>query len=71
MSNSRELIEESINGIITLAKKLLLMNSSKKSRLSCGAYSDCEEKSTFDETTFDETSLHPHEKRGYARLFRL
>jgi hypothetical protein len=36
MSNSRELIEESINGIITLAKKLLLMNSSKKSRLSCG-----------------------------------
>jgi hypothetical protein len=34
--NSRELIEESINNIITLAKKLLLMNSSKKSILSCG-----------------------------------
>jgi hypothetical protein len=36
MPNSRELIEESINDIITLTKKLLLMNSSKKSRLSCG-----------------------------------
>jgi hypothetical protein len=34
--NNRELIEESINYIITLAKKLLLTNSSKKSRLSCG-----------------------------------
>jgi hypothetical protein len=34
--NNRELIEESINSIITLAKKLLLMNISKKSRLSCG-----------------------------------
>jgi hypothetical protein len=36
MQNSREMIEESINSIITLAKKLLLMNSSKKRRLSCG-----------------------------------
>jgi hypothetical protein len=36
MPNGRELIEESINGIITLAKKLLLTNSSKKSRLPCG-----------------------------------
>jgi hypothetical protein len=36
MPHNRELIEESINDIITLAKKLLLMNSSKKSRLSCG-----------------------------------
>jgi hypothetical protein len=31
--NNRELIEESINGIVTLAKKLLLTNCSKKSRL--------------------------------------
>jgi hypothetical protein len=36
MSNNRELIEESINSIITLVKKLLLTNSSKKSRLSYG-----------------------------------
>jgi hypothetical protein len=36
MPDSKELIEESINGIITMTKKLLLMNSSKKSRLSCG-----------------------------------
>jgi hypothetical protein len=36
MPNSRELIEESINGSITLTKKLLLMNSSKKSSLSSG-----------------------------------
>jgi hypothetical protein len=34
--NSRELIKENINSIITLAKKLPLMKSSKKSRLSCG-----------------------------------
>jgi hypothetical protein len=36
MSNIRELIEEIINGSINLVKKLLLTNSSKKSRLSCG-----------------------------------
>jgi hypothetical protein len=36
MSDSKELIEESINGIITMTKKLLLTNSSMKSRLSCG-----------------------------------
>jgi hypothetical protein len=36
MPNSRELIKESINGIITLTKKLLLTNSSKKSKLSSG-----------------------------------
>jgi hypothetical protein len=36
MPNNKELIEESINGIITLTKKLLLTNSSKKSRLSYG-----------------------------------
>jgi kynureninase len=34
--NSRQLIEESINGSITLTKKLLLMNSNKKSRLFSG-----------------------------------
>jgi hypothetical protein len=34
--NSRELIEESINCSITLAKKLLLKNSNKKSRLTSG-----------------------------------
>jgi hypothetical protein len=34
--NNRELIEEIINGSITLVKKLLLTNSSKKSRLSGG-----------------------------------
>jgi hypothetical protein len=34
--NSREMIEENITSIITLTKKLLLTNSSKKSRLSCG-----------------------------------
>jgi hypothetical protein len=44
MPNSKELIEESINGIITLVKKLLLTNSNKKSS------SDCEEKSSSDET---------------------
>jgi hypothetical protein len=31
--NNREMAEESINGSITLAKKLLLTNSSKKNRL--------------------------------------
>jgi hypothetical protein len=36
MPNSRELIEKSINSIIILVKKLLLTNSSKKNRLSCG-----------------------------------
>jgi hypothetical protein len=36
MSNNRDLIEESINGIITLTNKLLLMNNSKKSRPACG-----------------------------------
>jgi hypothetical protein len=36
MPNSKELIKENINDIITLAKKLLLANSSKKSILSCG-----------------------------------
>jgi hypothetical protein len=34
--NSRELIQESINCSITLAKKLLLMNNNKKSILSSG-----------------------------------
>jgi hypothetical protein len=34
--NNRELIEESINYSITLVKKLLLKNSSKKSRLVSG-----------------------------------
>jgi hypothetical protein len=34
--NNRELIKESINCSITLTKKLLLMNSCKKSRLSGG-----------------------------------
>jgi hypothetical protein len=34
--NNRELIEEIIIGSITLAKKLLLTNSNKKSRLPCG-----------------------------------
>jgi hypothetical protein len=36
MTNSRVLIKESINSIITVVKKLLLTNSSKKSRLSSG-----------------------------------
>jgi hypothetical protein len=36
MPNSRELIEDNINGSIILAKKLLLTNSSKESRLSSG-----------------------------------
>jgi hypothetical protein len=36
MPNGRELMEESINNIITLAKKLILMNNNKKSGLSYG-----------------------------------